>query len=133
MTNTERLLEVSKKIQTWIHAHPRKATIVWSVIHEFDDAIVALEKELQVEQGKTAEEIIGKIPVNRANFLYIADKGKISGSLLIDIKQTMEQYASQKPEINLREELIKYDEYLDEYVDHKRSEVRVDIYLKSKQ
>jgi hypothetical protein len=36
-----------------------------------------------------------------------------------------------EPEINLRDELIKYDEYLDEYVDHKRSEVRVDMYMKS--
>lgn len=37
------LLSSSKKIQTWIHAHPRKATIVRHVITEFDDAINAFE------------------------------------------------------------------------------------------
>jgi hypothetical protein len=35
----DKLLESAKKIQTWIHAHPRKATIVQDVIDEFDEAI----------------------------------------------------------------------------------------------
>lgn len=36
------LLPAARKIQQWIKAHPRKATIVYSVLKEFDDAI---EKE----------------------------------------------------------------------------------------
>lgn len=35
----ENLLKAAKKIQTWIHTHPKKATIVHSVIDEFDEAI----------------------------------------------------------------------------------------------
>jgi hypothetical protein len=46
----DKLLNASKKIQTWIHAHPRKATIVWDVIHEFDDAIARLESEPEPEE-----------------------------------------------------------------------------------
>lgn len=39
------LLSAAKKVQTWIHAHPRKATIVRSVIDEFDNAIEAFESD----------------------------------------------------------------------------------------
>lgn len=41
------------------------------------------------------------------------------------VQEMMDAYASEV----LRDELIKYDEYLDEYIDHKRSEIRVDEYL----
>lgn len=51
MTKDKQLLIVSKKIQTWIKAHPHKATIVWDVIHEFDDAISALEAEIKEQES----------------------------------------------------------------------------------
>jgi hypothetical protein len=62
------LLIVSKKIQTWIKAHPRKATIVWDVIREFDNAIntceselAALDKEIEAQPKNTrAEEWLNK-------------------------------------------------------------------------
>lgn len=39
------LLSAAKKVQTWIHAHPRKATIVRSVIDEFDKVISDAEEK----------------------------------------------------------------------------------------
>jgi len=42
----EALLKASKKIQTWIHSHPRKATIVRHVIEEFDKAIEDTEDRI---------------------------------------------------------------------------------------
>lgn len=33
------LLEALKKVMTWVHTHPKKATIVQSVIDEADNAI----------------------------------------------------------------------------------------------
>jgi hypothetical protein len=40
----DELLESSRKILTWIKAHPRKATIVQHVIDEFESAIKNAEK-----------------------------------------------------------------------------------------
>ena len=44
MTNKEKeklanLINSAQKIQTWIHTHPRKATICNDVVAEFDKAI----------------------------------------------------------------------------------------------
>lgn len=43
------LIVASKKIQTWIHTHPRKATIFRPTIQEFDNAISALESQVKEE------------------------------------------------------------------------------------
>jgi len=43
----EALLRASKKIQSWIHSHPGKATIVQNVIDEFDKAISDTEERLE--------------------------------------------------------------------------------------
>lgn len=44
---------------------------------------------------KTAEEIISAIKIDKANLNYIAETGKINGSLLFSIKKAMHKYASQ--------------------------------------
>jgi len=56
----EALLNASKKIQTWIHAHPRKATIVRYVIEEFDKAIADTEERLRfIKEGVDCSEETG--------------------------------------------------------------------------
>lgn len=44
---------------------------------------------------KTPEEFISQIPVNAANFDYIAKTGRINGNLHVDIKKAMEKYCHQ--------------------------------------
>ncbi len=34
-------------VMQWVHTHPRKATIVSSVIHEADDALAAVEVKIK--------------------------------------------------------------------------------------
>jgi len=46
------------------------------------------------------------------------------------IESCVDEYAEAFHKEKLRGELILYDEYLDEYVDHKRSKLRVETYLK---
>lgn len=44
----------------------------------------------------TKRDLIAKIPVNEPNFKWIIGAGKINGSLLIDIEDAMETYATQQ-------------------------------------
>lgn len=51
-------------------------------------------KATAIKQRNERLEIIGKIPINKANLEHIAKYGRINGSLLIDIEKCMYKYIS---------------------------------------
>ena len=48
-------------------------------------------------------ELIRKIHVDRANFQYCGDNGRINGTLLVEIERVMEEYANMQIEETLQE------------------------------
>ncbi len=50
------------------------------------------EKVRLIAERNKRLDIIKNIPVNRANFEYIAESGSINGSLMLDIEIAMDKY-----------------------------------------
>jgi hypothetical protein len=102
---SEKLLESAKKIQTWIHAHPHKATIVTSVIEEFDKAIEMAEVPLP--DAEITEEEYKNFALD-----YATNNGRGEYGLVYKACNDTIKWLRSRFRGDFREELIKFAKFL---------------------